>query len=344
MLCGCAAFSGSSKQSTVMQELSVDRLPARELRIKVYELAGDYAGATEDSADQIIAHTDDRAIRSHALTWKINATSQIYKVAFRGDPLGALVDGWALSLQLHAFYQKGAGAKAFGPHQAQAVAMLQHGEQRIASFAKSIMPPETFQRTDKLVKDFAQSHPISSHNLNRQSVTVAWHSSLPPSDTQAAQAMVDMEESVMALSDKMRFYADYLPKQTRWQAQLVIEETLIELIQHERQAMMSSVHDEVSRLLADFDRQRLLAFKDVDQMRATVTKTLATERQVVLDSLHHEREGAVEQGHDAADSLIEHAFVRGLQLLAVFMAGQLVLLIVFLIAWRFKRQSRAQDP
>lgn len=339
MLCGCAAFNTSSKQTTVMQELSIDRVTARELRVKVYELAGDYAGATEDSVDHIIAQTSDRAVRSRALQWKINATSQVYKVAFRGDPLGALVDTWTLSLQLRAFYEKGAGAKAFGANHGHALQMLQQGEHRIGTFAKSIMPHETYRRTEKLVQDFAKAHPISSYNLNRQSVATTWHSSLEPLDKRAAQAMVDMEEAVMALSDRMRFYADYLPKQTKWQAQLVIEETLIDLVQHERQAMMSSVHDEVSRMLTDVERQRLSAFDDLNHMRASVTKTLATERQVVLDSLHREREDAVTQTHQAADQLVDRIFKRALRLLIIFMLGEFALVIVSLFIWRAVRRT-----
>src|SRR5204863_5198371 len=70
------------------------------LRIRVRDMARRFSGVIEVMADDVAANTTDLEVRKRMLLFKMNGIPQMQQSLLQLDPVGSLIDGWALIEQL----------------------------------------------------------------------------------------------------------------------------------------------------------------------------------------------------------------------------------------------------
>jgi tetrahydromethanopterin S-methyltransferase subunit F len=182
--------------------------------------------------------------------------------------------------------------------------------------------------------------------------------------------VADINESVTILSNRLSLYAASLPKQARWQAQLLVWEVLddpqarlflgnIDSIQRDveriedqfadirdvlvdvddilagqRLAAFQQMNDEILALADALARQREAIMALVDSGRVAVFEDVSAQRVAAMTELDSIVQHAVDQALRGSDRVIDHLFIRTIQL----MAGLIVLGIIGLAILR--RRSR----
>ena len=100
-------------------DVSGEPLPPEQLRarIETRQFAADFIERVTRAADVIAEGTQDAVLRANTLRWKIGASTASRRAAYRPEPELALVDTWALAVQMEAFFRDGAGRALFGSRQ-----------------------------------------------------------------------------------------------------------------------------------------------------------------------------------------------------------------------------------
>jgi hypothetical protein len=111
------APKAAGRQTEAMEKSGTVKVSAAELRAVVNDLADSFNTRIEETADRILAETQDRRVRRRALAFKTGGIPAVYTAAYRADPLAAVVDVWALAFQAVHFVEDGAGREAYGPQQ-----------------------------------------------------------------------------------------------------------------------------------------------------------------------------------------------------------------------------------
>src|SRR5262249_3711069 len=124
----CAAVSGctvrrpSMKFGSEVQSSRDIAVTENQVRLRLRATLHPMCGAVEQAADEIIASTDDRAVKLAALTWKCDAIPALREALFQPDVATAALDTLVLCIQMGDFFETGAGKKALGPLSDRAVA------------------------------------------------------------------------------------------------------------------------------------------------------------------------------------------------------------------------------
>ena len=133
------------------------------LRIRLQEYSITFAADVDLTATSIEQRAADAAVRRNALLWRLRAVAEMRKACFRAGPLSGLIDAWTLAHQMDALLTTGAGAKAFGPFQPEAVETSRRLLVQIQEIASSIVvSPEARDQLERDVVDpWVATHPLS---------------------------------------------------------------------------------------------------------------------------------------------------------------------------------------
>jgi hypothetical protein len=186
----------------------------------------------------------------------------------------------------------------------------------------------------------------------------------------AFQAVGAVSDTIENLSERLNTYAELLPRQSRWQAELLIDEMagersvegalddinaigstarnaddLIDTAQGVLSAADSSVREtlaaERQAVLKDVDRQRLQTLAYVTEERRAVLAAARQERIAVLEALHQERIAVIDRLRqerieglrevDAIESRAVDASVVGLRNLVNDTLWRVAVMLAFLM-------------
>ena len=306
LLTGCA---GVPKQTTLMGQAERVDISAREMRIRLYDYQSHFASVVEQAADEIDARSYDPAIRHNTLLWKANAIPTMQEAAFQPDPLGAYLDAWIFTAQMAQFFTDGVGQDLFGPWQHIALTASQKLLSDVEATALAIAGD--ISRPQEIVAGYIGDNPLDDLLFTRES-SVAFWAAAAGSDVQGGLSAVgNIDQSFSDLLDRLRIYGKGLPKQSRWQAQLVLADFLAENDIQAFLAEVDTIRIDVNRVADDFDL--LLAMvagmyaasldsmqiasthfmSEMDNQRIAISDHLRTERIATLAALHQEREVAM---------------------------------------------------
>ncbi len=314
---GACAPKAAGRQTDVMEKTGGVSVSATVLRARVDDLAERLAGRVEETSDRIRAEAQDPAIRRRALTAKIEMIPAVYSAAYRVDPLEAALDVWALAFQLSQFVEEGEGRDAFGkqqPHVRElAQGVLADSDAVIQGIA---IGPEAFAGARARVQDWARQHPIERNFTSRPSITASMADRR--SERDAFVAVGAVSETLENVSRRLNTYAAQLPKQSRWQAELLVADMTLEPVVADTlgdvralgetarranellgdvPALVDAAGSPVRELVAAERRatleavnlQRLQTLEYVAAERLTVLAALREERIAVVEALHQER-------------------------------------------------------
>jgi hypothetical protein len=310
-LCALAASACAPKtghrQTDVMEKAGTVSVSAADLRARVNDLADLFVARLEDTADRIRAESRDHDVRRRALAVKAGVIPAVYTAAYRADPLAAAIDLWALGFQVRDYVETGAGRDAFGPEQPLARdvvrALLVDADTLIRGVvARSV----DFDQARGRVEGWAAQHPIDRSLSSRPSIA-AFAAQLRSDQRDAFVTVGAVSDTLENLSERLNIYAAQMPKQARWQAELLVAEMAGE---HEVEGTLADIHEvgaaarRANDLLGDLPgalgaaappirdavaAERRALLEGVDRQRLQTLEYLTAERFATLAALHEER-------------------------------------------------------
>ena len=212
---GCISFT---------LDVSGEKLPPEQLRarIETRQYAANFIERVTRAADVIAAGTEDAGVRANTLRWKIGASTASRRAAYRPEPELALVDTWALAVQMEYFFGEGAGRALFGSQQQTALDAARELAREADALAVRRLDPGVLADYRKLVSDYAASERLSDLSFERAPIAPSWREAVA---RRLAKSVSVAPEGLANASDQLDIYGRRIPDELRWRAELAILES-----------------------------------------------------------------------------------------------------------------------
>ena len=327
-----AACQTVPERKNLLEERYADvRISTKQLWILLNDFVGRFMDQVEEAGDKILMQSEDLEVQRNALLWKINAIPACFRAASQEEPSVAFADIWVLCKQMTDFFESDRGKDLFGPLQQIAVDASKQLEGEIREIAEMMTESgDLLTQGEFLVDTFVEENPLESLYFVRKSVVAFFIEDQTVRKRKLFEIVGTLTENLVALQDLMMIYADHLPDQARWQAQLLlmditknptvsavmedvdrisasvqsmsaVVEEFPKLIKEERTAVVDALHkerlesfEEVERMrtasFGQFDQMRLESFQAVDQMRFELFEDIEEMRLATMKDIQGERE------------------------------------------------------
>jgi hypothetical protein len=328
---GCA--SRSTRKTSSVKRLKNINVSATELSSRNQSLLAVYSSQVEVAADQIIVASPSPLTRRVALLWKSEAIPVLQTSLLNTDPVAAVIDTWAFLLQMSAYMEQPAVKNGLGQFARVPPETLSKMEFEMQQLIRSAAPSADIEDIGRRVRNWASAHPIETGLGGRESVGSDLIRSTYQDDLGALSSLTALQEGLGDITARLDSYNFYLPKQARWQAELLADDLsrdpalgtagsnfailakavqqsagsldrmpqmagkarqlAIQDVDRQRLAAESFLIGERERLADEMTQQRIGAIADLRGERLAATADLRAERQIVLDAVHAEKVGAM---------------------------------------------------
>jgi hypothetical protein len=318
---------------------------AAELSAKNQSLLGLYSAEIENAADKIILVSPSASTRRQALLWKAEAIPVLQRSLLNTDPLAAAIDAWAFIFQMRDYMNQPEVKQEFGEYHPVVVETLDRMEAQMERLVQAAAPSADLAAGRKRVDTWAKEHPIEAGISSRKSVDALLISTTEQSDLGTRASIKALGESIGDLTARLDSYNAYLPKQARWQAELLLSDIgrdpnvaaamsdlaivskaldktsgkvdqLPEMMAQMRQTVLADVEgqrlagqaflrQERLETLDSLDQVRIDTMAGIDRERVAATADVRQERKIVLDTLENEREAVMSDLHAAGDKALQ---------------------------------------
>ena len=308
-----------------------------------------FSGLVEETADRIIAQSDDPDIQQNARLWKIQAIPACQKAIFFFDPLIALTDTWTFCIQMHLYFTEGAGKDLFGEWQSLADETSERLEADMEELARQIKISGDVQMLKEKLYEWASDHPIEKQFSVRESVRSEFVAMIEDMNIEIAYAVGNVAVTLHDIREELFVHFDHLPKQLRWQVDYLLGEAARGGSLEKSVENFSRITESVDRAVAvleeapaTLDLARALTLEDIDRQRIESIEELRDERIALVEELRNERIAvfeeldrmknetvrqldsvmmrALDESSKRLDKSIDHIFWRALQLVAILVA------------------------
>ena len=326
VLCGCS--SGTTKKSALIKSTQSVEASAAELHSHNQSLLGLYSAEIETAADKIILESPSPDTRRQALEWKADGIPVLQTALLNTDPLAAALDAWAFILQMQAYMAQPTTKQIWGGSYPVVTETLTRMEGQMEQLVREAAPTANIDTVQQKIASWAQANPIEVSLAGRKSLDATLIKRTEQSDLGTRASIKLIGESIGDLTARMDSYNAYLPKQARWQAELMLSdlarspqvnaamsnikdlsgtlektsgavEQMPDLMGQLQKATLADVDAQRLNAQAFFREERLQTLDAIKQERMAVlaalrgermaaTADLRGERQIVLDALHNE--------------------------------------------------------
>jgi hypothetical protein len=328
---GCVS-RGTRKTSSIKRVKNIN-ISAAELSSRNQSLLAVYSSQVEAAADQILLASTSPVTRRAALLWKSEAIPALQTSLLNTDPVAAVIDTWAFIFQMGAYMEQPAVKNELGPFSQVPPETVWKMESEMKQLVHSAAPSADIEDIRVRVRAWASAHPIQAGLSGRESVGSDLIRSTYQDDLGALSSLKALQEGLGDITARLDSYNSYLPKQTRWQAELIANDLsrdpaletaasnfailaraaqqsasnldrmpqmagkarrlAIQDVDRQRLAAQSFLVGERERLADEVTQQRIDAISDLRGERLAATADLRAERQIVLDAIHAEEVGAM---------------------------------------------------
>jgi hypothetical protein len=288
---GCGSVS---RESVLMQNIEDAKMNSMELGIRINEAGSRYSLEIENSADKIIAATKDAGIKKNALLWKLYGIPALLKSVSIQDPLASGTDIYVLIAQMRQFFENGNGKDLFGKHQQIAVDAVKRMEKEFFNIASEFR--DSAVTTKSNIDEWVKNHHIEDIRFNRISTVTAAAKELSQKKSGLTSSVGDMVNSINNLQDKLTLYADFIPKQARWQAEYMMYELIPDSLNKDVFGKINSLTGSIESIggfienspgLISSVRQKIM--QDINIQRIATLELLQEERKTILEAVTSER-------------------------------------------------------
>ncbi|HVG64292.1 MAG TPA: chemotaxis protein [Hyalangium sp.] len=354
-------------RSALFERVGQSDLSVGALRTRVRDMARRFPAVLETAADEIAARSGDERVRRAMLEFKSNAVPAMQGALLQPDPVASLVDAWALLAQLQDALPRRA------PHAppeliAEARRPLDGLEAEVEALWKDLSGKEDVSEARKLVHAWAAQHPLTGPLITRESTVPLLASLTDISRMSPLGAAAVLMEDTRDIVTRVDLYAASLPRQARWQAELLMAEAatapslqaavgeldrtveILDRMASLAEGMPALVARERAAVLDELEQARLSLQEFASGERQALMTGIGHERVAVLAALHAERVEALEQvdvmgyrwidhAFDRLDRVVDRAFMWVLALVGLLLLGGLLLAALLLWNWRRSRAS-----
>jgi hypothetical protein len=347
---------------------------ARQVRVWVYELTSRLAGRLESAADEIIDSSDDPVVRRTALEWKAAGVPALQRSSFEPDPIVALSDLWLFTVQTQDFFQSARSQLHLRSHTELALQTAEQMEEDVLQFIREHGGKPKESGIYDMIHEFAKEHPIEHSISTRPTAAPALIDRLPTGSIGAFAAVGTLVESFADLSDRLAIYGEQLPKQLRWQGEMLAHDLGlgsidIEAIQGDTarlgraadhlvefsDGLPALIEEQVATVVPELEKAVIAI--DLANLQASVDDRVAGHLAIALAAVTREREAAlvavqqeriaaladaermanelVDRSFERVESMIDTAVARLIPVGAALLAGPFVLGV--LAGWVLKR-------
>jgi len=341
LLGNLACYSTTSPNARVLEHQTSASMSVGELRIRVRDLARPFAGAIELTADRILEGTGDPELRRQALKVKTEAIPALFQALYRKDPGAALIDAAAFVEQLRQDFSSRYQDR-LTPEQLKLIDETADGmKQKLqAIYLNAGATREEVEEIWARIEAWAEKHPIKGNFGIR----------VPTSDLAAiasaskagglAGSIASTEEDLADFASRADLYAEFLPRQSRWQAEILVDdmlrrgvvgeslrtfqpvdiavtelpiepevlrEELIDDLRREGLSIGSWLHAERIDSLRFLREERLAVMEQLKGERMEIQRALAEEREQILAEISREREASFRDLESIISSAVEQS-------------------------------------
>ncbi|MBZ4334436.1 chemotaxis protein [Corallococcus sp. AS-1-12] len=325
-LCGgCASLE--PQRSELATRVGRSDLSVAVMRTRVRDLARRFSGLIEAMADDLAARSGSPPVASAMLRFKANAVPAVQSALLQPDPMAALIDTWALLAQLEDSLPR-AAVGASPELLAQAHDSLVALESEVEAEWRVVTGREDVTAARDQVHAWAGEHPLTGPLVTRVSTTALLASLTDVTGGGLRSTAAGLVEDTRDLTARVDLYATSLPRQARWQAELVATDALHAPSVQAAVAELGRTVDLLDRVgavaadtpaLIERERRAVLAALRSERLglqefvtgeRQAVLADVGRERQAVVDALHAERVATLQQLDGLARGWVDHAFDR----------------------------------
>jgi hypothetical protein len=220
------------------------------------------------------------------------------------DPVAAVLDTWAFIFQMTAYMERPALKQKFGESYPVVAETLRNMEAEMEQLVRVGAPTANVADLRQRVSAWAEAHPIQASLVGRQSVD-------PDVIRKAGQSDLGMTTSIKTLAEglgdftaRLDSYNVYLPKQARWQAELLLTDFTHDPQISAALSNLAVLSDSAAKASVKIDQmpelvdQTRVAFKaDVDSERLSAQAFLREELLKTLYALRQERIATIDAMH-----------------------------------------------
>lgn len=291
-----ACASSSPKAAQVFEKDTSATMSVRELRIRVRDLARPLAGMMEITADRIMAETDDPELYRQALLTKTEAIPALFQALFRKDPGVALIDAAAFVEQLKLDFSERYREQLSEAHLRMILETGDEMERQLQ--AVYLGAGATREEVDALwtrIEDWARAHPINGNYGVRTSTSDLAAIASMVRKGGLSQAIAGTEEDLADFASRADLYAEFLPRQSRWQAELMLNDLLESDALPEAIERLGPVDIAITELPIDITSERQALIDDLRREGLLIGTWIRNERLETLDALTSEREAVLDR-------------------------------------------------
>lgn len=221
------ACTSTSDTAHILQQNPSITMSSQDLRGRVRSLARPLAGIIERSADWVIKGTDDPNIRLKALIVKTEAIPALFEALFRKDPGVALIDASAFIEQFRQDIVESNNNLLNDEQKAILDDASDEMKQRLqAVFLRAGASQSDVDEFWVDIEGWARRHPIDGNFAVRDSTSSLLKSWGTVSKANLGSAISSTQAELADFAARADIYAEHLPRQSRWQAQILVEEMM----------------------------------------------------------------------------------------------------------------------
>jgi hypothetical protein len=368
-LTGCISRT-TSKTSSINRFKRVE-VSAPELGSRNQSLLALYSSEIEGAADKIIRESPSPATRREAVVWKAEAIPVFQTSALKADPVAAVVDTWAFIAQMKAYMERPAMKDRFREFAPVVSDTLAHMDLEMEQLVLTAAPTANIPDLRRKLDEWAAAHPIETGLAGRRSADTDLIRNADQGDLGALASLNVLQEGLGDITARLDSYNAYLPKQARWQAELLIGDlthdpqissaafnfavltkalekasndldrmpemanaartTALADVESQRLSAQSFVTQERVQVIEALAQQRIAAMADLDRERVAATVDLSNERQIVLSAIHEEEIAAMADLNTLSQQTLNDLDKKSRRLLIYFFWRVIALILVTLL-------------
>lgn len=319
---GC--LSQNTKKASSIKSTKNVQSSAPELSSRNQSLLAVYSAEIEVAADRIISESPSPAAQRQALVWKAEAIPVMQTSLLNTDPVAAVLDTWAFIFQMTAYMERPELRQKLGESYPIVAETLRNMEAEMEGLVRLGAPTANVADLRQRVSAWAEAHPIQASLVGRQSVDPDVIRKAGQTDLGIGTSIKTLAEAMGDFTARLDSYNVYLPKQARWQAELLLTDfthdpqisaamsnfavlsdsaakasgnidRLPALVDQTRKAFEADVDGERLSAQAFVREERLSTLLDLQQERIATVDALHTERLATTAQIREEREAALKE-------------------------------------------------
>ena len=295
--------NGTRKAASLKSTKNVQS-SAPELSSRNQSMLALYSAEIETAADRIISESPSPAAQRQALVWKAEAIPVMQTSLLNTDPVAAVLDTWAFIFQMTAYMERPALKQKMGESYPVVAETLRNMDAEMGQLVQLAAPQANVADLRQKVSAWAEAHPIQASLAGRQSADPDVIRKAEQSDLGMSTSIKTLAEGLGDITARLDSYNAYLPKQARWQAELLLTDFTHDAQIHGALSNFAALSDSAAKASGTIDQlpglvdQTRKAFKaDVDDERLSAQAFVREERLSTLYALQQERIATIDAMH-----------------------------------------------